>query len=567
MTRPTILIVGGYGAFGSRLAERLAREPDLHLIIAGRDASRAAVAATALGGTARATITSAAFDAAHPDLALLAQLAPAVIINASGPFQDQDYALAKAAIAIRAHYIDLADARKFVVGISALDAEARAADVLVVSGASTVPAISAAVIDHYAARFQPLHTIDIGITPGNSFDPGLATTQSILRGLGETIQVHQGGQPGFVHGWEYVRRQAIPGLGRRWLANCDVPDLELFPKRYKDAQSVTFGAGVEVGLFHHALVLLAGLKRIGLIKRPERFAPALLAMKRRLSFLGTDRGGMAITMQGPDAAGQIKTIDWFLVAGSGQGPYIPTVAATLLARRLARGEMAARGAMPCIGLITLDAVLAEVTDLDISAREATTPLYRRVLGKRFAALPPVVRALHDVETTSVWSGRADVERGSSVIAKLLATLFSLPPDGRDQPLRVSFTQQDISEIWTRVFGVKTFRSVQSEGAGELVERVGPVRFTFALETSDAAMHLRLRRLHVFGLPIPRLFHPRVETREWQDGARYRFDVASHLPGVGLLVHYTGWLEPDAAATTAAAAKRVRRDAVLPDRAH
>ena len=545
-----ILIVGGYGAFGARVAERLAREADLHLIIAGRDAVRAAAAASTLGQTARAAISSAVVDATQPHVAALAERRPSVIINASGPFQAQDYALAHAAIAVGAHYVDLADVRGFVCGIGALDAAARAAGVLVVSGASTVPALSAAVVEHYAGRFHPLRIIDIGVVPGNHFDPGLATTQSILRGLGEPILVRQGGEPGFVHGWEYVRRRDIPGLGRRWLANCDVPDLELFPKRYPQVQTVSFGAGVEVGLFHHALVVLATLKRLGLVQRPERFASHLLAMKRRLGFLGTDRGGMVVTLRGPDAAGVVQTIDWYLVAGSGHGPVIPTVAATLLARGLARGEIHERGAMPCVGLVTLDAFLAEIADLDISAREGTTPLYRRVLGKRFSQLPQAVRSLHDVDRRRVWSGRADVVRGSSVAARVLATLFSLPPAGRNQPLRVTFAPGGGREVWSRAFGVKVFRSVQSEGAGTLIERVGPVRFTFGLEIAGdiagGALHLRLQRLHVFGLPIPRLLHPSIETRETDNAGRYQFDVKSSLPRVGILVHYTGWLEPEVA---------------------
>ena len=50
---------------------------------------------------------------------------PAVLINATGPYQRQDYRLARACIAAGVHYLDLADARDFVPGIAALDAEAR----------------------------------------------------------------------------------------------------------------------------------------------------------------------------------------------------------------------------------------------------------------------------------------------------------------------------------------------------------------------------------------------------------------------------------------------------------
>ena len=70
-----------------------------------------------------------------------------ILINATGPYQAQDYRLARTCIAAGVHYLDLADAREFVTGIVDLDAEARHAGVLVVSGASTVPGLSAAVVD------------------------------------------------------------------------------------------------------------------------------------------------------------------------------------------------------------------------------------------------------------------------------------------------------------------------------------------------------------------------------------------------------------------------------------
>ena len=68
----------------------------------------------------------------------------------------------------------------------------------------------------------------------------------------------------------------------------------------------------------------------------------------------------------------------------------------------------------------------------------TVPLYRRLLGERFGALPPRVAELHDVAGVSVWAGRADVERGGSLPSRMVAALLGLPPAGHDQPLRVTF---------------------------------------------------------------------------------------------------------------------------------
>src|SRR5258706_1646448 len=83
-----------------------------------------------------------------------------LVISTAGPFQGQDYRVARAAIAARAHYIDIADGRDFVCGIGALDAEARANDVLAVSGASSVPALSSAADDRYRSEFAQLRGVD-----------------------------------------------------------------------------------------------------------------------------------------------------------------------------------------------------------------------------------------------------------------------------------------------------------------------------------------------------------------------------------------------------------------------
>ena len=48
-----VLIVGGYGAFGARAAERLAREPGFDIVIAGRSADKARIHAEALQEPAR----------------------------------------------------------------------------------------------------------------------------------------------------------------------------------------------------------------------------------------------------------------------------------------------------------------------------------------------------------------------------------------------------------------------------------------------------------------------------------------------------------------------------------
>lgn len=368
MTR--ILVVGGYGVFGSRIAERLLRHAGLTVIVAGRNLDAARACADRLGnaaGSAGGTrIEAAALDAARMEARDIGGLAASVVIHTAGPFQGQDYRVARAAIAAGAHYIDLADGREFVCGIGALDAEARAAGVLVTSGASTVPAIAAAVLDRIAARMARLESVTCAISPGNSFDPGPATAAAILGGAGRAFQALRGGRMETVHGWQPLTWRSAPGAGTRLLGCCDVPDLVLFPRRYPTLGSQHFLAGVEVKAFHLGIWALAWLVRSGLLRSAAPLARPLLGLKRRLGFLGSDRGLMLVEASGRDAVGNSRRAAWRLLAERGHGPYVPGTPAVVLAAKLAAGTLGQRGAVPCVGLLDLEDIAAEIGDLAIA---------------------------------------------------------------------------------------------------------------------------------------------------------------------------------------------------------
>src|ERR1700683_3305248 len=157
-----VLILGGYGNFGKRIAQLLTRA-GIAVIVAGRDSAEAsALAKTLPPGLAEAVALDASVDLASK----LNQWRPRVVINTCGPFQNADYAAARACIDAGIHYIDLADGRDFVTGITQLDAEAKQRNVTVISGASTVPALSAAVIERFLPQFSTIDWLTFGIGPG-----------------------------------------------------------------------------------------------------------------------------------------------------------------------------------------------------------------------------------------------------------------------------------------------------------------------------------------------------------------------------------------------------------------
>lgn len=68
---------------------------------------------------------------------------------------------------------------------------------------------------------------------------------------------------------------------------------------------------------------------------------------------------------GIGADGNAKVVTWNLTARNNHGPEIPCVPALVLARKLASQQLGVRGAMPCLGMMSLADFDVEVADLDI----------------------------------------------------------------------------------------------------------------------------------------------------------------------------------------------------------
>ncbi len=353
-----IVILGGYGNFGKRIAQSLLDLADTTLVIAGRNPDKAARLCQQWAARHPAAhLQAARLDTHSPGFeAELGHLNPTLVIHTSGPFQGQDYRVPLACIRFGAHYIDLADDRRFVCDITQLDQQAKARGVLLVSGASSVPGLSSVVIDHYLPRYQTLKTIDFAIAPGNKAERGEATVRAILSYTGRPFKVWRNAQWVTVFGWgESGQRDFGGDIGKRWLADIDIPDLELFPTRYPGVETVRFQAGLEVPVLHHGMRLLAWLTRLGLVAHWAPLTKPIIKASELFLPFGTDKGAMQITLKGLDHQHQPLQIDWTLYANGGVGPYIPTLSATILTRQLLDQSLTRTGAMACLGLYTLDA--------------------------------------------------------------------------------------------------------------------------------------------------------------------------------------------------------------------
>ena len=366
----TILILGGYGNFGKRISESLCTIPDINLFISGRSLTKANRLTDILRVDARADIKAVVLDIYDKDIDVkLKILSVDIVVHTCGPFQGQDYSVAMACIRAGAHYIDLADGRDFVCGIASLDKLAKEKNLLIVSGASSVPGLSSTVIDFFDKQFESIDLIDIAIAPGNKAERGEATVRAILSYTGHPFKVFTGGQWKNVFGWMDPETVDFGGIvGKRRLANVDVPDLSLFPERYKVKHRVSFKAGLELTFLHLGLVTMAFLCKMGLVKNWAVMTKLIVKMSNWFIRFGTDQGGMQVKINGQSLVGKAKEIVWDLHADNGVGPYIPTIPTIILVKKLIENDIPQLGALPCLGLYHLDEFESYIQEMDIETK-------------------------------------------------------------------------------------------------------------------------------------------------------------------------------------------------------
>jgi hypothetical protein len=539
-----ILVLGGYGVFGSGVAARLAAD-GFEVVVAGRDLEKARAACAGRPG-----LTPARVDRDHDFDEAVTALRPWLVVDAAGPFQSLDYAAPRACVAAGVHYVDLADGRDYVAGVGVLDTAARDAGVAVVSGASSVPALSSAVVRKLAEGLDAVTAVEMSISASSRATVGRSVARAILSTVGRPQALWRGRRWERRRGWSEVERRTYrvtgrPALGPRLIAAADVPDLALLPDRLPGRPAVDFKAGGEIGWQNRAVQALGWAVRLGWLPDASVLTGLIERVRRLSRGLGGDRSAMTVAVYGWRGGRRLER-RWTLIAEAGCGPQLPTLAAPLVSRAIRDGQVGP-GAQDAGGLLSLEAFERDFTGLpvfhEVVEADHGPPLYARVMGARFAALPPKVQAMHAVWRDGGAAGTAQVERGTHPLAPLIAGLFGFPPAGSDTPVHVAFHEDERGMIWRRTFGAGSFASRVTEDGGQLVERFGPLRFAFALDSEVAGLAMRLTGWALGPLRLPLALGPSGLAREWEADGRFHFDVPIRLPLVGLLVRYRGVLDP------------------------
>lgn len=551
------LILGGYGTFGGRLAELLSDESALTLVIAGRSEAKAAeFCANLPPGAQREAV---AMDRDTDLERRLLEIAPDIVVDASGPFQaygDDPYRVVRAAIAAGVHYMDLADGSDFVRGISQFDEAAKASDVFVLSGVSSFPVLTAAVVRHLANDLQIVDSIIGGIAPSPYAGVGLNVIRAVAGYAGQQVPIRRQGRSDIGYALTETRRYTIgpPGfvpLDPVEFSLVDVPDLQLLLDLWPEVQSVWMGAGPVPAILHRLLRSLAKTVRWHVLPSLAPLAPLMFHTINVLRW-GEHRGGMFVEIEGRYADGVPVKRSWHLLAEGDDGPLIPSMAIEAIMRKWLAGhrpQAGARAATKELELSDYEQLFA-YRDIHSAQRRpqesGDRSLYGRLLGDAWELLPTSLKSIHGSAPRLKAVGKANITRGAGLLARIVARVFKFPEAANDIDVAVTFDRSNELEKWTRNFGGQTFSSTQYEGHGRferlLCERFGPFVFGMALVSDSDRLRFVVRRWGVFGLPLPKALAPRGDSFEFEKDGRFNFHVEIVAPVTGLIVRYVGHLE-------------------------
>ncbi|WP_027170711.1 DUF4166 domain-containing protein [Methylobacterium sp. 10] len=548
-----VLILGGYGVFGGRLVELLSDMSGLELLISGRSLTRAQAFCRAYRGVAR--VEPLALDRANVSEALRVEK-PNLVVDASGPFQDygsDPYHVIECCIADGVDYLDFADGADFVFGVSAFDERAKAAGVVVLSGVSSFPVLTAAVLRIMASTMDIL-SVEGGIAPSPYAGIGLNVMRAVVGYAGGPVKLRRDAKPSIAFGLTESRRFTVAVPGRLPLRNLrfslvDVPDLQVIPPEYPSMTDIWMGAGPLPEFLHRILNVLAKTRARYGLPALTPFSKLFYAFLNRLRF-GEHRGGMFVSARGR-AGGRDIVRSWHLLAEGDDGPLIPSMAIEALVRKMMRGERPESGARSAVRALELDdyETLFERRMIVSGFRDEDDggTIYRRILGPALDELPARVLDVHSASAERCWTGSASVRRGAGILARLLCTAFGFPETAEEVPARVTFSPEREGERWTRTIGGSTFQSNQSVGTGRdrylLIEQFGMARFSIALVCDGNRLLFVPRRWSVWKIPMPARLLPTGESFETEIDGRFAFDVTIKAPLVGLIVAYHGRLGP------------------------
>lgn len=235
IARHSILVVGGYGIVGRRIAAQLAHHFPGRVVVAGRDAERARALCVELGHGSQARLIdidapssiTAALEGVHTVVACVAQ---------------RELHLLRASISRGLAYTDIAPRLAFWRGAEEMDAEARRTGARILLGAGLSPGISNVMARKLADVLGDVTRIETAILLSLGDEYGPDSLLHVLEAVTQPFSIVENGRQRKVVPFSERARVAFPEpVGMRIAYLCPWSDVVYYPK--------TLGARTATGRF------------------------------------------------------------------------------------------------------------------------------------------------------------------------------------------------------------------------------------------------------------------------------------------------------------------------------
>lgn len=329
-----VAVVGGSGFYGRYLVADLLRFTAAQMLVISRRAPQR------LRQTDR--VVPIACDLRDPRSLGEAIGGSTVVVHCAGPFQHLPLEPLRAAITAGVHYVDIAEDLAYRRRVLAMDAEARAARIAVLNGASVVPGMQVLFTELLRPRFDQLLAVCSSAAPDTRRHRGHAMFHTMLLGAGRPFQALRDGMPVQVYGWsEPEWFDFPPPVGRRlhYLV-LEMADLDVLPELF-GVRTVTFKAGSEFPVLNRLLGGAAALRARTGHPRLEAYTSLVRGLSWLVGRFGNDAGGVIFEVTG--RRGGVPGRQAVAVVGDRDGARIPVVLAGIAVQELLAGRLTQPG--------------------------------------------------------------------------------------------------------------------------------------------------------------------------------------------------------------------------------
>ncbi len=550
-----ILIIGGYGVFGGRLCELVSDIENLTVFVGGRTLSKAEKHCIKVD-QGLANFIPIKLDRDNIGVALN-RYDPDIVIDASGPFtlnRPNPFGVIEACITAKTHYLDLADGSDFVMGVSNYDEAAKAAKIAVISGLSTCPALTGAVINEIAKEMT-ITDIEMGVAPSPFAGMGLSVIKTIFSYAGAPIKLVRHGKFIYANALTEHRSATIAPpnsmpLHARRFALVDAPDLQIFKSSYPNFQNIWMGAGTQPEFMLRMLIILSKFR--ALFRLPDfGFLSGFGHWFLNTFRFGEHRGGLYIKVKG--RKDEIEAVrEWHLIAEGDDGPMIPSMAAAAVIKNIIDGQPMKPGARSADRELRIRDFEPFFNSRKISFGWRTplvsndVSIFESVLDQEFSNLAEALKTLHKPSGKTIWKGEAETQGPANIFGKIAGLLAGVSVSDARSSVTVCITPHNGGETWQRDFGGRKFKSHLKPGLAKneylMMESFGAIKVAMAIFKKGETLRFVPRRWFLFGLPMPKALLPYGDTFEYQEDGKFWFNVSLNVPLAGRVASYKGWLQ-------------------------